>query len=1536
MSQPLRLFISYSHKDFSFAEALYKHLRTLMQAGLVESWSDRKILPGSNWEDEIDKNLNSANVIIFMMSADFFDSEYINSKEMKRALERERNNEVRIIPILVRAVEWDVLEALKHLQAVPLTPDRKLLAITKWQDPDDAWNSIVKEIRSLANRGRNKPPPVKAYSAGDKFDNSFQLHDDIINMKSRRTPLAESSPAASPASSSQAPSGIQSVEKPAGFGKQLHDEVSPSHTIAQKPAPDESTWLENLADALVSWDLSRCAHLMNDPSAAKKDHNYTRLWNVYTQQPSPRTIIGLIQHTYQALEKNADRHSRSLRANLMALASRIYIEDPFKSRRYLKAAQDLAVKSHRVDAAASAYWRKYENFDKAKEFAREAIRKAKKQPEGHIELGIWAECEERWDEADSLFTEALSYLPTEPAPVWILQGPLAPNSGRFLYLAAKKLANQNTELALSIVDHALQTGFEGYDDGVEIEAASHHLRADLLSKIGAEESQVAQAYSRAGECYYYASQDEQAADVLRLAVDMNAQDMDAKWRLAEVLSWMEGKKYAEEGLRVWSQANQQCAPSPLAWQALVTRVRINDSLHAQMAPRAVLWESIAYLERAVALIDNEPSLWLILATLHRQLGNEVIGLEAVERVLAIAPDNALALEERFNLLANMGRFNEAKAAANDILKQSNNSWIHANRAWILMRTGSVDEAVKILENAVQQDNDNIWYKELLSMCYAHKGQWSEAAKLDEWIFKQRKKDKREDLSSYAWAALSMRQPAEAKQGFDLAIAETTIDPFETLIGSALASFALDQLEEGKQLLQQAIASATWRYQLDDFETFTLPWVKHLEETWPYGAEVMDYLNGTALQEIKARRNSLPIERTPLEEIENILTQNDHQHSVPVGQLATHARFLSYADSTDEAAVRYEELLATGEFPEARHALLKTHQIHAQHEEQRGDFLAAAASYEKALRRVSGLQAPLECARLHARFSLLCLVGLKEPIKACHHLRLGLEALLEKQAPDDAGYDFANDILADLVKNRLNLRKISAALRAVTQLPDLQKPLIEASRSAHFWLLQDQYWPVEMGVQSEQNLFPATTAIKIEVGSALVKDAGEAELLLDHLWDMRERIWMEIGVRFPAAQISTNSDLPPMNYVLLIDEVQRGEGNIDVVLEQNDQYLLIVQHLESVAREDLAYFVDFDECVYGQFLASPSDENAEQRTTSPAETSSTVAVKLWQVIATLLDEDISIVEQAPILDALSAEKSVDETISLARAGLREKIQDSTMQCHVLAFDKDVEYELLRAIRQDVCKRDVLDLSPAWTNEILSAIREQLYDSSAEDYVVKTQNDRLPPLLQPVLKLEFSHLAVVSSAEIFPLNLHAEIIDLPLAHLQAQKDSELNRAIDSGSTNAAYLRWLVHEYYNQLEDLVERIHNDEYLREEDYDSVYALGYNFYIYGRYSEALDMFSVLTQRKPENYYWRALGATYQQMGNYTDAISAYSEALNCDDVDFISLVYCAESKLLGGKIDDAREYLHQAVTKDTFNDSDKPWKERLNLLMHSVENIDE
>ncbi|WP_440222060.1 toll/interleukin-1 receptor domain-containing protein [Dokdonella sp. MW10] len=139
-----RVFFSYSHDDEEQRNQIEKHLALLKRQGLIDAWHDRRILAGDRIGDVIDAEIEKANIILLLVSASFIASDYCYSREMARAMERQRRGEAIVVPIIVRNCDWHSAP-FGSIKAVP----RDGKAITSWANPDDAYTDVARELRAL-------------------------------------------------------------------------------------------------------------------------------------------------------------------------------------------------------------------------------------------------------------------------------------------------------------------------------------------------------------------------------------------------------------------------------------------------------------------------------------------------------------------------------------------------------------------------------------------------------------------------------------------------------------------------------------------------------------------------------------------------------------------------------------------------------------------------------------------------------------------------------------------------------------------------------------------------------------------------------------------------------------------------------------------------------------------------------------------------------------------------------------------------------------------------------------------------------------------------------------------------------------------------------------------------------------------------------------------------------------------------------------------------------------------------------------------
>lgn len=115
----LNIFLSYSHKDEWLKDEMLTHLSAMRRRNSAFVWHDRKIKPGDHLETTIRAEAERADIYLFLISADFIDSEYCMTKEFKWANDRAAAGKAIIIPIIVRECDWNAAN-LKSYSALPL------------------------------------------------------------------------------------------------------------------------------------------------------------------------------------------------------------------------------------------------------------------------------------------------------------------------------------------------------------------------------------------------------------------------------------------------------------------------------------------------------------------------------------------------------------------------------------------------------------------------------------------------------------------------------------------------------------------------------------------------------------------------------------------------------------------------------------------------------------------------------------------------------------------------------------------------------------------------------------------------------------------------------------------------------------------------------------------------------------------------------------------------------------------------------------------------------------------------------------------------------------------------------------------------------------------------------------------------------------------------------------------------------------------------------------------------------------------------
>lgn len=191
---PLKVFISYSHKDKEWKEKLLPHLNSLIRQKYIELWYDNIILPGNEIDEEVLRSLKKSQIVLLLVSADYLSSKYCYEIEMETAMKMREEGETKVIPILLRPVD---LKGTPFDGLKSLPEDRK--AISLFLNEDAAYEDVAKGIRQVAEAwykesrtkkgnereeggsGTKEENPVKIESAIDLSNKGVQILGSTLN-----------------------------------------------------------------------------------------------------------------------------------------------------------------------------------------------------------------------------------------------------------------------------------------------------------------------------------------------------------------------------------------------------------------------------------------------------------------------------------------------------------------------------------------------------------------------------------------------------------------------------------------------------------------------------------------------------------------------------------------------------------------------------------------------------------------------------------------------------------------------------------------------------------------------------------------------------------------------------------------------------------------------------------------------------------------------------------------------------------------------------------------------------------------------------------------------------------------------------------------------------------------------------------------------------------------------------------------------------------------------------------------------------------
>ncbi|MBD2071805.1 TIR domain-containing protein [Leptolyngbya sp. FACHB-671] len=147
----IKIFYSYSRKDLDMRNTLEDHLSALRQANKISTWHDLELEAGTEWEPAILNKLDTADIILLLVSRNFIASKYCYGIELRRAIDRHTEGTARVIPIILRPCDWNHADVpFSKLNVLPTHAK----AITSWSDQEEAFMIVAQKIRETVDQLR--------------------------------------------------------------------------------------------------------------------------------------------------------------------------------------------------------------------------------------------------------------------------------------------------------------------------------------------------------------------------------------------------------------------------------------------------------------------------------------------------------------------------------------------------------------------------------------------------------------------------------------------------------------------------------------------------------------------------------------------------------------------------------------------------------------------------------------------------------------------------------------------------------------------------------------------------------------------------------------------------------------------------------------------------------------------------------------------------------------------------------------------------------------------------------------------------------------------------------------------------------------------------------------------------------------------------------------------------------------------------------------------------------------------------------------
>jgi hypothetical protein len=150
----IKVLLCYAYQNEGMVKRLKNHLSSLEHHEDIILQDYGNIPPGAEWEEEMSKYFEEAQIILLVISDAFLASRYYCKTGIQQAIQRHEHKNARVIPIILRPVLWEK-PPIDKLQPLP----DAARPVSKWRSLDDGFMNVALGIQRVVEQWNTKSLP---------------------------------------------------------------------------------------------------------------------------------------------------------------------------------------------------------------------------------------------------------------------------------------------------------------------------------------------------------------------------------------------------------------------------------------------------------------------------------------------------------------------------------------------------------------------------------------------------------------------------------------------------------------------------------------------------------------------------------------------------------------------------------------------------------------------------------------------------------------------------------------------------------------------------------------------------------------------------------------------------------------------------------------------------------------------------------------------------------------------------------------------------------------------------------------------------------------------------------------------------------------------------------------------------------------------------------------------------------------------------------------------------------------------------------